>query len=219
MSFEIPAFDQRLGRLLPSVILASRSPGRMQLLQERGCTVHVSPTGSGEEYRPDTPGNVVEALAVRKLDHYLADNPQPMLPVIAADTLIGFEGELIGKSPDRQQARRQLLRLRGRVHQVYSGFALYLPRTRFGSTIIMHGCDSADVRFATFEEPFLEAYLDSGEWEHAAGSYRIQGMGKQLVESVDGDYCTVIGLPIDRIFAILEQLAPDTDGARISTLG
>lgn len=202
MPFNIPPVDRSLSRLLPVVVLASQSKARRELLAERGCRVIVSPTFGDESIQDDHPARTVEQLAMRKLELYLATAKQIAYPVLAADTLIYFQGRFIGKSRDRNEAFAHLSRFSATSHEVYSGFALYHPALRE----TMHGFDKAQVEFEQLDDLSINRYLDTGEWEHAAGSYRIQQAGKSLVKSIIGDYCTVVGLPIQTIFGILGRL-------------
>lgn len=207
--FEIPPIESNLGKVLPRVVLASQSPARKALLEERGCIVTPIPTDCDESHDGKDPDQVVESLAIRKLESYLALHGESPIPVIAADTLIHFNGSLIGKASTRDEARQQLAGFSGQTHVVHSGYAIFFPDQGKGTSMIVHGCDHAKVVFNELTITFIEDYLDSGEWKGAAGSYRIQNLGKQLIDHIDGDYCTVVGLPIDRISGIVGALVSD----------
>lgn len=193
--------EDTITRLLPELILASRSPARRRLLEDLGCRVIVSPTDS-DEYHGGIAGlEVVHDLAKRKMSDYLAQQPDPQLPVLTADTLVGFHGHLLGKPPDVTEARRHIKLLSDRSHSVYSGYALYLPT----SGTLLSGCDEAVVTFRAITLMELESYLASGDWEGAAGSYRIQGLASKFIADVSGDRATVVGLPLQAISAILSS--------------
>jgi septum formation protein len=194
--------SQIIVHYLQQVILASQSEARKQLLEDLGCTVYVQKTDCDENHGSSVGPQVVQDLAERKLQTYLLRCTLPHLPVLAADTLISCDGLLIGKPLQVSEAREQLYRFRGRKHTVWSGFALYLPQ---GSRIIL-GSDAADVTFRYFDERELDAYLDSEQWQGAAGSYRIQGAASAFISQISGDYATVVGLPIQKISAILSSL-------------
>ena len=146
---------------------------------------------------------------MRKLEAYQASNPSQTLPILAADTLILSSGMVVGKAHTRTEAFRQLRDFSGKTHEVHSGFALSLIHERFQSPLIFCGSDRALVAFNDLSDTMIDTYLDTEEWIGAAGSYRIQGLGKQLVSRIDGDFSTVVGLPINRISAILEKLTID----------
>jgi septum formation protein len=146
---------------------------------------------------------------MRKLEAYLSSNPSQTLPILAADTLVLSSGMVVGKAQTRAEAFLQLRDFSGKTHEVHSGFALSLQNERFNSPLIFNGSDRAVVEFNNLSDTEINTYLDTEEWIGAAGSYRIQGLGKHLVSRIDGDFSTVVGLPIDRISAILEKLAID----------
>ena len=208
MPFNTPVIEKKLGMLLPFVVLASQSPARKQLLEERGCVVVVKPSGSDETHDKTNPRAIVATLAMRKLDAYLESVSRPTIPVIGADTLIEYQGTIIGKASSREEARNQLEQFSHTIHTVHTGYALCIPEVRASGYRIFHGVDSAQVRFTKMGRHMIESYLDTDEWKGAAGSYRIQGAGSAYIEQIIGDYTTVVGLPIDAIFDILQKLAP-----------
>ncbi len=206
MAYNIPTCSKKLGQLVPHVILASQSPARKLLLEERGCTVVAKPTYCDESHDKIDPRAVVEELSIRKMQAFLQIHGEPDEVVLCADTLIYFQGSLIGKAMDLQEARLQLKYFSGNSHVVYSGYALYIPTDKNHMVKQFHGSDSATVTFEDLSIARIDAYLESGEWVGAAGSYRMQGEGNNLIANIVGDYCTVVGLPIDKISAILDAL-------------
>ena len=209
MAFELPDFNGRLGELLPLVILASQSPARRRLLEERGCQVIVSPTHCDEDHEGMQIIQVVESLSLRKLQAYRDSQPQQSFPILAADTLILQRDTVMGKARTREAAFSQLRAFSGDSHEVFSGFALCFAENGMLAPTIIHGSDRALVEFDKLSDSDIDTYLDTGEWIGAAGSYRVQGLGRHLISRIDGDYSTVVGLPINRISAILEKLVKD----------
>jgi septum formation protein len=149
-------------------------------------------------------------LAEKKLTSLLA-NLDPNLRdtwKLAADTFIlgpAFTGApgagpFWGKPRDREEAGAMLRLLSGRTHRVITGLALADPQGR-----IYTGAETTRVHFAPLPKPSLEAYLDTGEWEGAAGAYRIQGRGETLVQWIKGSYTNVMGLPLYRLYAMLKE--------------
>lgn len=185
-------------RLLPEVILASGSVARRWLLERQGVVVHQAPTGIDERSGQAVPERHVEDLAVQKLTAYLAGHPDPPCPVLACDTMIWFEGRLIGKPADEAEARAMLRSFSGKPQMVTTGYALFLRGRTF------HGSDDATVWFRRLSDEDIASYLATGEWRGAAGAYRIQWQGKKLVERTEGSLSTILGLPSERIYAILE---------------
>ncbi len=185
--------------LMPEVILASESVARKWLLEKEGIKVHVMPTGIEESSEKEDPFLYVEDLAMQKMASFLKQHPSPTLPVICCDTMIFFQGELIGKPRDIQEARAMLLRFSGKSQEIACGFALYWEGKTF------HGSDAAQVRFKQLSDQEIDSYLENGEWKGAAGAYRIQWEGKKLVESTTGSDATMLGLPQEKIFSIIER--------------
>ena len=122
--------------------------------------------------------------------------------VLGADQTLAFDGGLVSKAPSLNAARASLMAMRGRVHHLHSGAAL----ARNGQ-IVWSGVDTATMRFRNFSEAFVDAYLATeGEALLAGvGSYRLEGMGSQLFEAVEGDYFTVLGLPLWPVLAELRR--------------
>lgn len=185
-----------------TIILASKSLGRKLLLEEAGFRVIVQPTKADESHQRFHVKESVQLLAKRKMAAFLLENPKPEYPVIASDTLLEFQGAELGQPAHREDALHQLTQLRGSTHSVYSAWELWINGT------IYRGWDQSFVTFKTFDDDALQRYLETNEWAGAAGSYRYQGVGKALVESLEGDETTVIGLPMNQIFGILAKALP-----------
>ncbi|WP_320121227.1 nucleoside triphosphate pyrophosphatase [uncultured Sphaerochaeta sp.] len=183
--------------LLPSMILASGSVARKALLESLGVTVKVFKTGCDETHDETDPAIVTELLARRKLASFQDIHPVYEMPVLCCDTMISFQGSLIGKPKDRQEAFSQLCLFDGNTHEVHSGWALWYHER------VMSGTDLAVVSFKQLGPEPIASYLETGEWKGAAGSYRLQGAGRDLVERIEGDEATVIGLPLLQISEIL----------------
>jgi septum formation protein len=174
------------------LILASRSPQRRAILQQLGIRFEVVVPEVDETDEGDPRGLVIEN-ALRKARAVHGD------VVLGVDTTVVVDGRSYGKPADREEATRMIRMLSGREHEVWSGIAL----KREGQETTAACCTR--VRFRTVSEPLLRWYLDSGEWQGRAGGYAIQGRGAALVNSVDGDFWNVVGLPVPE----LVRLAPD----------
>ncbi|MFO0412749.1 MAG: Maf family protein [bacterium] len=187
------------------LVLASKSAARRAMLTEAGVAFSVRVADVDEDavkavHDPaDAAGLALElaqakALAVSRQD---AD-----AWVLGADQTLGFDGGLVSKAASLGEARARLAAMRGKVHQLHSGAAL----ARNGQ-IVWSGLDTASLRMRRFSDSFLDAYLTAeGEALLACvGSYRLEGMGAQLFEAVDGDYFTVLGLPLWPVLAELRR--------------
>lgn len=185
---------------IDEIYLASQSPARLDLLRKQGLIVHACPQFC-EEYTNETePGKVVESLSMQKMESFLKSKDfNEKCTALACDTLLYFEGKLIGKAHSKEEAEEQIKQLAGKTHQVYSGYCLYYGKKLY------HGYDCADVKFSEISTESREAYIQSNEWQGAAGSYHLFGKAVNFIESVKGDVNTVIGLPLSTVEKIVEQ--------------
>ena len=126
---------------------------------------------------------------------------EPGLLVLGCDSVLAFEGEILGKPAGEEDAVGMLMRLQGREHRVDTGVAVAAPGGRVVAAVV-----SAAVRFRTFDRWRAAAYAATGEPLDKAGAYGIQGYGSILVEEVRGDYFAVMGLPVARVIRLLEEL-------------
>ena len=113
---------------------------------------------------------------------------------ISADTLVHLDSYLLGKPKNLEDADRILRMLSGRTQEVLTGCGLYIPGK--GTEFFL---DRASVVFKTLKDSEIRDYLETGEWQGAAGAYRLQKTGWKLVETISGDWTTVVGLPLERI--------------------
>jgi septum formation protein len=178
----------------PILILASGSPRRRQLLEMLGIEVAIQPPHIPEIREPhELPQPYVERLAREKAASVSGDL------VLAADTTVVVEGEVLEKPADPDDALRMLRRLQGRTHQVITAIAL---KTSGGT---LTATDITAVTFRAADDAFLAAYVATGEPMDKAGAYGIQGYGAALVEGIQGDFFSVMGLPVRLVLQLLEQ--------------
>jgi septum formation protein len=185
------------------LILASKSAARRAMLEGAGVPFAVQVADVDEDavkatHDPaDAAGLAVELARVKALavSRHDAD-----AWVLGADQTLAFEGALVSKAGTLDEARERLKAMRGKAHQLHSGAAL----ARNGQ-VVWSGVDTANMRVRNFSDAFLDAYLKAeGDGLLACvGSYRLEGLGSQLFEAVDGDYFTVLGLPL---WPVLEEL-------------
>ncbi|USG64137.1 Maf family protein [Brevibacillus ruminantium] len=174
-----------------TLILASSSPRRRELLQTIGLSFTVITSDVDESTEPDlSPQEVVEQLAYRKAKT-VAEKVEEGV-VLGSDTVVVLDGVILGKPTDEEHAFQMLTSLQGREHVVYSGVALIDAKT--GRVELNHS--KTQVRIRSLTEREILAYIRTGEPMDKAGSYAIQGIGATLVESIAGDYFTVVGLPL-----------------------
>jgi septum formation protein len=181
------------------VILASGSPRRHELLDMIGIAHEVIPANIDESQRNgERPVEHVERLAREKGAAIAERFPDSL--VIAADTIVVIDGEVLGKPRGAAEARAMLHRLAGRTHMVFTAVAASF-HGRQESTV-----EEVSVTFLPLSDSTIANYVATGEPMDKAGSYGIQGYGATIVQRIDGDFFTVMGLPLARLVALLREL-------------
>ena len=173
-------------------------------MREAGYDFRVIPADIDETAMPDeTPLELVARLSIAKARAVAALHAEPNETVIAADTIVTLDGELLGKPHDSDDARRMLRELSGRTHQVATGVCIVRKE---GDNFAQESfVDSTDVAFYELTDVEIDAYVASGEPADKAGAYGIQGVGgRMLVRKIDGDFYNVVGLPIARVARALK---------------
>ena len=178
------------------LVLASKSAARRAMLEGAGVTFSVHVADVDEDavkavHDPaDAAGLAVELARVKAL---AVSRHDPDAWVLGADQTLAFDGGLISKARSLDEARARLSAMRGKPHALHSGAAL-----AHNGQIVWSGVDTALMQVRAFSDAFLDAYLDrEGEsLLSSVGSYKLEGMGSQLFDRIDGDYFTVLGLPL-----------------------
>jgi septum formation protein len=182
------------------ILLASTSPRRRDLLSLLGVSFDIVPPTGEELLSPHlSPSEQTRQLARDKAQSVANQHPQDL--VIGSDTVIEIEGKLLGKPENMQEAETMLRHLRGRCHQVHTGVAIIQQATNISIDFV----ETAQVWIHRFDENTLKSYLATEESLGKAGAYSIQGEGAQLIEKIEGDYPTIVGLPLWRTANALEQ--------------
>ena len=187
------------------LVLASRSAARRAMLENAGVTFEVRVAGVDEEAIMAASCDLdAAALAVRLAEAkaLAVSRDDETAWVLGSDQTLAFGGGLVSKARSLEAARERLRAMRGRTHQLHSGAALAVK-----GEIVWSGVDTVGMRMRDFSDAFLDAYL-AAEGEallSCVGSYRLEGLGSQLFEAVDGDYFTVLGLPLWPVLAELRR--------------
>ncbi|MBT3932230.1 MAG: septum formation protein Maf [Rhodospirillaceae bacterium] len=199
------AAAKRVSPDAPPLILASASRARLAILRGAGLRLEAMPAPIDEEAAKESlraEGADAESLAaaLAELKAVAVSSRHADALVIGGDQVLELDGTLFDKPPDRPAAREQLLALRGRTHRLVS--AAVLAR---GGARIWHAADSVHLTMRDFSEDFLDAYLDAaGESVcESVGAYRLEGTGVQLFDRIEGDYFTVLGLPLLPLLEVL----------------
>ena len=178
------------------IVLASASPRRRELLGRFGVPFRVIPA-RGEEKAPAglSPGELVRCLAEHKAAEVAAGEPESV--IVAADTVVEIDGEILGKPGTPERAAEMLRRLSGRTHRVWTGVCV-----RQGERMLSAAEETA-VRFRPLTEQEIAAYVATGEPLDKAGAYGYQDRACLFVERIEGDYFNVVGLPMERLGRML----------------
>lgn len=200
----------------PELLLASASPRRHELLGWLGASFRVLAT-AGEEHDDPPPAELVAALpacpvplathptllAWRKARAACAEAPNSV--IIGADTIVVLDGDVLGKPRDPAHACAMLGRLNGRTHVVYTGLVLLRPAPAGSGWLERLQLDlvASSVTIAELNDAVIADYVATGEPMDKAGAYGIQGLGGQLVRSVEGSFTCVVGLPLVTLHGML----------------
>ncbi|MBB5022325.1 Maf family protein [Desulfurispira natronophila] len=182
-----------------SIVLASASPRRLELLRSLGLTFVTRPSNIDEEaWQLDNPADLARELGLEKAR--AARRPDDSW-VIGADTVVAIDDIVFGKPTDQAENRRMLQRLSGTEHSVYGSIALINGKTGIERCEVVHTL----VQFHQLDEATLTYYLSTGDGMDKAGGYGIQGLGAIMVEAVRGCYDNVVGLSRSRLYHMLHH--------------
>jgi septum formation protein len=188
-----------------SLVLGSASPRRQELLQQLGFDFQVLVRPIDEENLPAMPVNEVAEWLCRSKAQAFQDllDADPMLLLIAADTVVWKDNTLFGKPANRQQAIDMLMALQGQTHQVSTAVCL-------GHKSGLHSfTDTAMVRVRSLNLPEIEYYVDAAQPFDKAGAYGIQEwFGMACIERIEGDFYTIMGLPTNKLYRALLEFNP-----------
>ena len=187
---------------MTKLILASQSPRRREILENLGLSFRIVTADVDESCTETDPRLYVEELALRKgravLDRLAAEGEVDAdTVIIAADTVVAAEGEILGKPRDREDALHMLELLSGKTHQVISGIALLsLSHAAVASEV-------TGVCFSPLTQAEMDFYVSSDEPYDKAGGYAVQGLASLFIDGLEGDYFNVVGLPVKRLRSLL----------------
>ena len=183
------------------IVLASRSPRRSELLAAAGISFEVLAADIDETPRAnETPEAYVERLAIEKARAVLA--LRPSATVLGADTTVVIDSLILGKPENDAAATDMLRRLRGRVHDVFTGVAVV------DASGVRSAVERTRVWFDPMTDEDISWYVASGEPVDRAGAYAIQGLASRFVSRIEGSYTNVVGLPVAVVSSILKLEKP-----------
>lgn len=184
---------------MPELILASTSPARRALMDALGLPYRAVAPQVDEVLEPRTPPRAAVAELAERKARAVAERFSDAW-VIGSDQLVEVDAEALGKPADREQARRQLRRILDRDHHIVTGLCLLGHGQRH-----VH-VEATRLRFHPLSDAELERYLDLGEWEGCAGSYRIEGAGMGLLAEIEGELTNVRGMPMIVLVRLLREV-------------
>ena len=181
-----------------TLILASASPRRSELLTQLGVDFRVHPADIDESVlKGESPGDYVERMAHEKAEAVAGLYPEGDYAILAADTTVVIDGDVLGKPRDHLDGLAMLARLSGRTHEVITAICLAGAGEAASAQV------TTRVQFASLSQAICEAYLATDEPWDKAGAYGIQGLAGAFVLRIDGSYSNVVGLPLHETWQLL----------------
>lgn len=173
------------------IILASASPRRKEILELADLKFDIMPSNAQEITTKTAPNEVVMELAsIKAKDIYKKSEKQSM--IVGADTVVAYQGQILGKPADEADAKRMLTMLSGQTHEVYTGVCVIEDEK------IKTFYEETKVTFYEISDEQIDRYIKTGEPMDKAGSYGIQGKAAVFIKGIEGDYYNVVGFPIAR---------------------
>lgn len=187
---------------MKKVILASKSPRRKELLSSWGIEFEIKVSDADETSVSKTipPHLYVQELSLLKANE-VAKNTDDNCLIIGSDTIVEYQGEFLGKPKDETAAKEMIANLSGSEHRVYSGICVFDCKTARAHT----DYECTKVFFKKLKKKEIDEYVASGESMDKAGGYAIQGLGKSLVDHIEGEYENVVGLPKEKLLNLLKN--------------
>ncbi len=189
------------------IVLASASSARAALLKGAGLSFAVTPARVDEatvkeSFQADGVSTADAAAGLADLKARKISMQQPVALVIGADQMLDCNGVWFDKPPDRDHLVGQLMSLRGKTHRLHSAVCLYQGGERLWGTV-----ETAALTMRSFSDGFLRDYVDAADDAvlESVGGYRLEGRGAQLFSRIDGDYFTILGLPLLSLLDFLRQ--------------
>ena len=185
---------------MKTIVLASGSPRRKEILEKTGLSFTVDPSNYEEDMNQDLePKELVKVLSLGKAKDVAKRHKNAV--IIGADLIISFKGNVLGKPQTKEKAIEMLTQLSGNTHSAISGFTIIDTET---GKVVSDALETK-IRFKELTQEEIKKYVDTGEPLDKAGAYAIQGKGKEFIKNIKGDYYNVMGLPLDSIITKLKE--------------
>ena len=187
------------------IILASASPRRRELMAQAGYEFEIQVSHKEEAYTSETPDEIVKELALLKARDIAEQNKLSDLIIIGADTVVSYQGAILGKPKTKEDAFCMIRAFQGDKHQVYTGVAI-LSYDDEGKETLINDAIKTDVYVNPMTDEEIWEYISADNVMDKAGSYGIQSGFAVHIEKIEGDYFNVVGLPISYIYQELKNL-------------
>ncbi|MEE1313367.1 MAG: Maf family protein [Lachnospiraceae bacterium] len=185
---------------MKQLILASGSPRRKEILEQVGLTFRVLPSDVEEVITKQVPSDIVMELSRQKAKDVYEKLDETNVIVLGADTVVAFDGKILGKPKNQEEAAQMLHMLSGKKHFVYTGVTLVTNKKE------LTFFEETAVEFYPMSEKEIHDYIISGEPMDKAGAYGIQGKAAAFIKRILGDYYNVVGLPIAKVIRNLQKM-------------
>ncbi len=183
------------------IILASRSERRKSLLKQIGLDFEIRESEYEEDMTAnDNPYELAKFLALKKAEDVARHYDDAI--IIGADTFVIFEGKFIGKPKDKEDAKKTLRKLSGIKHEIISGLAIIDTKNK----TIFNDYGKAEVEFRNLTQEEIDDYVATEEPLLMAGSYGLMNKAAGLIENINGDFYSIIGLPLNKVFIELRKM-------------
>lgn len=183
---------------MKDLILASGSPRRKELMETLEFPFRVVVSDVEEVVKENlSPAAIVKDLAYQKAKAVFKNNPDSI--VIGSDTVVVCDGKILGKPANKQQAKEMMMMIKGKSHKVITGLAILHNREQYLAS------DTSKVFFEDIDERDIEAYIETNEPYDKAGGYAIQGWAGKYISKIEGNYYTIVGLPINKVYNYLKK--------------
>ena len=181
------------------IILASKSPRRKELLAVCGYDFECLPSDVDETINEDNDlVEEIKKLSRRKAEAIFNDNKDAI--VVGGDTIVVLNNKILGKPKDRKESKEMIKALSGNTHQVITGICI------MSSEDVYEDYTVSNVTFMEMSEEEIDEYVESGEGDDKAGAYAIQGIGAKFIKNIDGDYYSIMGFPLNKVYTYLRKL-------------
>lgn len=191
---------------MKKIVLASASPRRKEILEQVGISFDIIPSTSDEVITKDVPKDIVEELAEQKAYEVFSNLSNPSI-VIGADTIVVLNNSIMGKPKDEIDAFNMLDNLQNKTHTVYTGVCIYINKNNEVKKLLFS--EATNVTMYPMSKEQIYDYIATKEPMDKAGAYGIQGKSAIYIKKIDGDYNTVVGLPIARLYTEMLKLGID----------